>query len=76
MLIDKDVPLKDTDNEGDAPMHLAAKRGDKSIMCKLHTAGASPCQPGNYTIIITSLSRRYGITINTQQMQDILAITI
>ena len=59
MLIDKDASLKDTDNEGNAPMHLAAKRGDMSIMCKLHTAGACPYQPGNYTIILTSLPQVY-----------------
>ena len=46
MLIDKGAPLMERDNNGDAPMHSAAKRGDMSIMCTMYHAGACPKQPG------------------------------
>ena len=34
------------DDEGDSPMHWAAKRGDLSVLCTLKQAGACPKFPG------------------------------
>ena len=47
MLIDKGSPLMEKDEEGDSPMHWAAKRGDCSVICTLVKAGACPALPGN-----------------------------
>ena len=46
MLIEKKAPLFERDNEGDGPMHWAAKRGDMEIMCTMKSAGACPKFPG------------------------------
>ena len=46
MLVDKGAPLHDKDNEGDGPMHWAAKRGDMEIMVTMMNAGACPMYAG------------------------------
>ena len=50
MLIAKGAPLMEQDEDGDGPMHCAAKRGDMAMMCTMKSAGACPRMPGNYNI--------------------------
>ena len=46
MLVAKEAPLHEKDNEGDGPMHWAAKRGDMEVMVTMMNAGACPKFPG------------------------------
>ncbi len=50
MLVAKGAPLHEKDNEGDGPMHWAAKRGDMEVMVTMMHAGACPKLPGEYEI--------------------------
>ena len=50
MLIAKGAPLMEKDDEGEGPMHWAAKRGDMAIMCTMKSAGACPKFAGDYNM--------------------------
>ena len=56
MLVGKGAPLQDKDNEGDGPMHWAAKRGDMDIMCTMFNAGACPKFPGKCFVTVSVLT--------------------
>ena len=55
MLIAKGAALMEKDNEGDGPMHWAAKRGACSILDTMRSAGACPMMPGDYSIPIINV---------------------
>ena len=61
MLVAKGAPLHEKDNDGDGPMHWAAKRGDMEVMCTMMNAGACPKYPGEYDISFVCLTCRLSI---------------
>ena len=48
MVIDKGAPVNEKDNDGDTPMHWAAKRGDMSTIRMLKEAGGCPIKAGKF----------------------------